>query len=1300
MASPRNPHHHVRRAETHTPLAPAVSGRGTIFVVMTVHVLHAGDGYTYLTRQVASGDEPRKAGQELADYYAAKGNPPGEWVGAGVAGLDVTGPVSEAQMRALFGEGLHPDAEQVVAQQLAAGADPDTAIRSARLGRRFMKFNNDGHWHQRLAAAYAAESRRRGGAELTDADRSAVRDRLARALFAEKHRRAPVDAAELKRFVRQLAAPARQPVAGYDLVFTPVKSVSVLWALGDDRVRREVEAAHRSAWRRALAYVQEHAALTRTGRAGVAQINTRGLVVAAFEHRDSRCGDPNLHTHCAVSTKVQGDDGTWRSLDGRVLHQLAVSASELYNTAVEDELRDRLGVRFVARPTGARDKRPVREIDGLPAELLEVFSQRRSVVEDRHREKLAAYRAQHGHEPPTHIQIRLAQEATLETRDAKAPLKTLAEQRGGWRVAAAAVVGEERVDSLVGAALGRAGGSVSAADVDVDELARAAVDVVSRERSTWTRWHVRAEAERQARDLPLASPRDRRQLVDAALRVALDRHSLHLAAPEQEEPAAELTRADGASVFTVHGADRYTSQEILAAEARLLDAARTPTAVGVAGATLERVREAHEAATGRRLDPGQAALARGFACDGRLVTVGIGPAGSGKTTAMRLFAEAWQTTGGRVIPLAPSARAAAVLGDELGLRAANIHHFLWTVDPAAAAHQDTPDAHPAQPADPWYRLQPGDCLLVDEAGMAGTRRLDHLVQLAAHHGAVVRLLGDPQQLAAVESGGALRLLDREIGGTRLHELHRFADPAEAAATVALRAGRPAALDFYEDHDRIREGSRVALLDDVYTAWQADTAAGRRSVMVAASNEDVATLAARARLDRVAAGQVELDGVRLQDGNTAGVGDVVVTRLNDRRLAVHRGRDHVKNGDTWRVLARRGDGALVVEHLDHHGRLLLPAGYVADHVELGYATTVHRVQGATVDTAHALIEPGLTRELLYVALTRGRHANHLYVVTDAVVDVEVHHPPQPPRTAREVLEGVLGREAAERSATETLRDTLAAADSLTTLAPEYEHAHGLLADPAATTAAVRAALPEALAAEVLGDASWPALAEVLRHTEAAGAPARDALARALAGGPLDDAESAAKVLHWRISRKLQDLPGRDIRLPEWVAAPPPARGEQAELRRWLAERADRIRGRVEELAERVAADRPSWAAALGECPTAGPTRQLWLRAAGRVAAYREQYRIDTDDPADPLGPAPEHPGRQARAWRAAEAWRRRAAEQAASAAAQPGTTAGPGSPAPRRAAELRRRAEQLARERARGVDEPRPDQPRPGGPGLG
>ena len=128
----------------------------------------------------------------------------------------------------------------------------------------------------------------------------------------------------------------RQAVAGYDLVFSPVKSISTLWAVGTSR-----SSASRSSWRTAdawretLDWLEREVAFTRTGAGGVAQIETRGLVVTAYDHRTSRAGDPDLHTHMVVANKVQGVDGVWRSLDGRVLHSAAVAASEMYNSRVE-----------------------------------------------------------------------------------------------------------------------------------------------------------------------------------------------------------------------------------------------------------------------------------------------------------------------------------------------------------------------------------------------------------------------------------------------------------------------------------------------------------------------------------------------------------------------------------------------------------------------------------------------------------------------------------------------------------------------------------------------------------------------------------------------------------------------------------------------------------------------------------------------------------------------------------------------------------------------------------------------------
>ncbi len=371
---------------------------------MTVHVLHAGDGYTYLTRQVASGDHQPLRGQAMSDYYLAEGNPPGRWVGSGRVAMDVDGQVTEAQMKALFGEGVHPDAQFRIRSTIARGAWPEDAMASVRLGRRYPVIDHSGElWRDRLDGAYRQFHEAHGRRPERGPERDLVRWNVATELFRETQHRDPAGDGELKGFVARVAKPPRQPVAGVDLVFTPVKSVSVLWALGDERVRAQVEQAHEAAWRRAFAYVEQHAALTRTGAAGIAQVDTRGLVAAAFDHPDSRTGDPNLHTHVAVSAKVQGLDGKWRALDLRVLHAMAVSASETYNTGIEDELRARLGVEFAPRESG-RGRLPVREIDGIPQALLTAFSSRRKQIEKGYQAALADYRQTHGHDAPRHVQ--------------------------------------------------------------------------------------------------------------------------------------------------------------------------------------------------------------------------------------------------------------------------------------------------------------------------------------------------------------------------------------------------------------------------------------------------------------------------------------------------------------------------------------------------------------------------------------------------------------------------------------------------------------------------------------------------------------------------------------------------------------------------------------------------------------------------------------------------------------------------------------------------------------------------------
>ena len=181
------------------------------------------------------------------------------------------------------------------------------------------------------------------------ADRARVRTEVAREFFRAEHGREPVDARELAGQIAKDSRPRTQTVAGYDLTFSPVKSVSTLWAVAPPTVAAVIEQAHQAAVQDALRFIEEQALFTRTGPQGIRQVNVRGLVATAFTHRDSRAGDPDLHTHVAVANKVQTLDGRWLSIDGRVLFKAKVAASETYNTALEQHLRATLGVRFAER---------------------------------------------------------------------------------------------------------------------------------------------------------------------------------------------------------------------------------------------------------------------------------------------------------------------------------------------------------------------------------------------------------------------------------------------------------------------------------------------------------------------------------------------------------------------------------------------------------------------------------------------------------------------------------------------------------------------------------------------------------------------------------------------------------------------------------------------------------------------------------------------------------------------------------------------------------------------------------------
>jgi conjugative relaxase-like TrwC/TraI family protein len=603
-----------------------------------------------------------------------------------------------------------------------------------------------------------------------------VRTQVAREFFRAEHGREPVDARELAGQIAKDSRPRAQTVAGYDLTFSPVKSVSALWAVADPAVAAVIERAHQAAVKDAMAFIEKHALFTRTGPQGIRQVNVRGLVATAFTHRDSRAGDPDLHTHVAVANKVQTLDGRWLSIDGRVLFKANVAASETYNTALEQHLREVLGVRFAERSCTDPAKRPIREIVGVDPRLNQRWSTRRAHIEARRGELAIQFQHDHGR-PPTPVEaLHLAQQATLETRDAKHEPRSLAEQRATWLGEAATVLGGRgAVASMVRAALAPEAETATIVDARwVSQTASRVLAVMEESRSTWQMWHVRAEAQRQLRTIDMAAEQAA-AVVDLLVDEVLDRRSVAVAAPHDgiEEPEV-LRRVEGSLVYTVAGAALYTSQRILDAEARLVTTAgrRDGSAVDQVEVDLALL---EMAANGTALDAGQAALVRRMSTSGARLQLAIAPAGAGKTTAMRALALAWTEDGGQVLGLAPSAAAAAVIAEQTGIRADTLAKLTWSLD-----HGDLPD---------WAAAVGSSTLvIIDEAGMADTVSLDTAVQFVIARGGNVRLVGDDQQLAAIGAGGVLRDITQTQGALCLTELHRFTDPAEASASLALRDG--------------------------------------------------------------------------------------------------------------------------------------------------------------------------------------------------------------------------------------------------------------------------------------------------------------------------------------------------------------------------------------------------------------------------------------------------------------------------------------------------------------------------------
>ncbi len=618
------------------------------------------------------------------------------------------------------------------------------------------------------------------------------------------------------------------PVAGYDLVFSPPKSVSLLHALGAPEVRDAVNQAHLAAWQAALAYLEAEACVTRRGKNGVTRERGSGFVAAAFQHRTSRAQDPHLHTHVIVGNLARGQDGVWRALDGEaLLKSYRLAAGYLYQSQLRFELTRSLGLEWREPLNG------MAEIAGVPEEALRAFSQRRAQVLDYlERQGTSGFYA--------------AKVAAVETRDRKEPLD-LPRLRDEWQ-ARAAEHGLDRheLERLLGRTAHQELGERQIREISARLLGS---EGLTAKRTTFSRAEVVmawAQANRQG------AP------VELVLRLGG-----RFTAVEQVVPVGPTPVPGRPALFS--------SSELLRRERAalaLVERGRDASAPTVSPSRVEHVAQEHAASLG----PEQLALLRAVSSSRDRVVCVVGSAGSGKTSALAALAEAFQQDGILVLGAAPSGVAAATLASESGIPAGTLHRLL-----AEARRQGG--------------LPRGSVLVVDEAGMADTRTLTGALGYVERAEGKAILVGDPAQLPAVGAGGLFAAIVERHGAVELSDNHRQRHELECHALAALRAGDSGAYLAHAAErgglvvadDYMQAKARL-----VADWWQAAADDLPGSAMIAYRRRDVADLntVARALLDRE--GRLGSARLTLHSGIELAAGDRVVCARNNHRLGVANG----------------------------------------------------------------------------------------------------------------------------------------------------------------------------------------------------------------------------------------------------------------------------------------------------------------------------------------------------------------------------------------------------------------------------
>jgi conjugative relaxase-like TrwC/TraI family protein len=723
----------------------------------------------------------------------------------------------------------------------------------------------------------------------------------------------------------------RNAVPGFDVVLRPTKSVSILYGLGDPATGRTVLAAHHAGLAEAVGYLDEHLG-ARRGHGGVQHVSGQGLLAVGFDHRTSREGDPLLHTHLVIANRVQGPDGRWTALDGRDLYRHRLAADAIYRATYQRELSRTLGVGWTTA-----DAHGNRELQEMPEELVRGFSKRTDQIEVEV-DRLVA----DGRERTPRL-VKWTVQATRKPKQHEAP-DTLYDR---WRREAT-----ERgvdADTLVRQVTGRTANRVQdqpVSDVAVGRLfdRLAGPDGLTERASTFTRPEV---------------------LVVLGAGLASVRRS------ELEELADRFLAERGVSVVTDQAREerRWSTPDLLAVEQQLVTNATGRRDKQAAVVSPQAVCDALASHATAGVD--QQAMVRDLCQGGQGVALVVGRAGTGKTFALGIARHAWQLDGYRLLAVAPTGIATMGLQGEGFEDVATCDRLLSDLDQGRE------------------QLDARTVLVVDEAGMVGSRKLTRLLDHADRAQAKVVLVGDDRQLAAIDAGGGFRALRLRLGASELVENRRQHQAWEREALELVRSGLvDEAVAAYRAHDRVvaadsKPAATLALLQDWWAAFQqADQDPAQEVIVLAARRGEVDRLNTACQELLAARGRLGPERLLVEDRQLA-VGDQVVCGHN----AI--GELGVANGSRGAITALNQQARTLTVRLDGpDGReVTLPRSYLDGRgngernrrVDLAYATTGHRAQGLT--RGRALVRLTGTEDVnwLYVQLSRARQDTRLYAV---------------------------------------------------------------------------------------------------------------------------------------------------------------------------------------------------------------------------------------------------------------------------------------------------------------------------------